>query len=85
MVLGSGQFSRRLVVVIALLVGAAAAQRGGSKGTPGTPSRGTPSTNPNSSLSPTTTDRTATPLFISGKVMLESGGTLPEPVPIERV
>jgi Tfp pilus assembly protein PilF len=85
MVLGSGQFSRRLVVVIALLVGAAAAQRGGSKGTPGTPSRSTPSTNPNSSLSPSTTDRSASPLFISGKVMLESGGTLPEPVPIERV
>lgn len=85
MVLGSGRFSTRLVILMALLVAAAAAQRGGSKGTSGTPSRSTPSTNSNSSLNPNTTDRTASPLFISGKVMLEGGGTLPEPVPIERV
>ena len=92
MVLGSGRFSTRLVIVIALLTVAATAQRGiGAKGPTGgptgTPSRNTPTTIPNSNptLGPSPTDRTASPLFISGKVLLEGGGPLPEPVPIERV
>jgi Tfp pilus assembly protein PilF len=82
MVLGSRRFSARLVVVIALLASAATAQRGtGSKGSSGTPSVNTPSTNRTLG----TADSIARPLFISGKVTLEGGGTLPEPVPIERV
>lgn len=92
MVLGSGRFSTRLVVVIALLAATATAQRGvgakGPTGSPaGTPSRNTPTTIPNSNspLSTSPIDRTASPLFISGKVLLEGGGPLPEPVPIERV
>jgi Tfp pilus assembly protein PilF len=64
-----------------LLASAAAAQRGtGSTGS-GTPSRNIPSPN----RSPNATDGMSRPLFISGKVMLQGGGALPEPVPIERV
>jgi Tfp pilus assembly protein PilF len=91
MVLGSSRFITQLVVVITLLAAAATAQRGGGSkgptgGPTGTPSRNTPSISPNSNpLSPSTTDRNANPLFISGKVLLEGGGPLPEPVPIERV
>ena len=59
----------------------ASAQRGGgSTGSTGTPSRSTPSTR-----TPTLPDASARPIFVSGKVMLQGGGTLPEPVPIERV
>src|SRR5579864_247297 len=58
----------------------AMAQRGpGSTGSPGTTSRNIPSSRTSS-----TPDNTR-PLFVSGKVMVEGGGTLPEPVPIERV
>ena len=81
MVLRSIRFSTRLAFVIVLLASAAAAQRGtGSTGS-GTPSRNIPSTN----RSPNATDGMSRPVFISGKVMLQGGGALPEPVPIERV
>ncbi len=45
--------------------------------------------NPNrtgtSSRTPATPDISAQPIFVSGKVLLEGGGSLPEPVAIERV
>lgn len=82
MVLSSGRFGTRLVVIIALLASAAVAQRGsGSSGSPGVPSRNIPSAN----RTPGTTESINRPLFISGKVMLQGGGALPEPVPIERI
>jgi Tfp pilus assembly protein PilF len=81
MVLRLVRFSTRLSVVIFLLAAVTAAQRtGGSPGS-GTTTRNTPSVN----RTPSTTDTMAKPIFISGKVMLEGGGSLPEPVPIERV
>ena len=81
MVLDSSRFSTRLVVVVALFVSAAAAQRGtGSTGSTGGPTRNLPSTTRNPS-----TDSINRPLFIYGKVMLQGGGALPEPVPIERI
>jgi len=67
------------VFVIVLLGSAATAQRGGSTSS-GTPSRTGPSTR-----TPGAPDVSSRPIFVSGKVMLESGGALPEPVPIERV
>ena len=78
MVPGSCRFSTWIALVIALFASAATAQRGGS--TSSSPSRNIPSTR-----TPGMPDSTTKPLFISGKVMLEGGGSLPEPVPIERV
>jgi Tfp pilus assembly protein PilF len=75
---GSCRFSTLIAFVIALLPPAATAQRGGS--TSSSPSRNIPSTR-----TPGTPDSSTKPLFISGKVMLEGGGALPEPVAIERV
>lgn len=77
MVPGSCRFSTWIALVIALLAPAATAQRGS---TSSSPSRNIPSTR-----TPGMPDSTTKPLFISGKVMLEGGGSLPEPVPIERV
>jgi tetratricopeptide (TPR) repeat protein len=61
-----------------LLGGAAAAQRTGGGSTPG---RG--SSPPN--RTPTGPDLSTQPTFIAGKVMLDGGATLPEPVAIERL
>jgi Tfp pilus assembly protein PilF len=58
----------------------ATAQRGGSTNSPGASSRATPSTR-----TPGSADVNTRPIFVSGKVMLQGGGALPEPVPIERV
>jgi hypothetical protein len=77
MVPGSCRFSTWIALVIALLAPAATAQRGS---TSSSPSRNIPS-----ARTPGTPDSSTKPLFISGKVMLEGGGSLPEPVPIERV
>jgi Tfp pilus assembly protein PilF len=75
---------RKFVICFTLVaVGAvsAVAQRGpGSSTSAGTPSRGNPSTR-----TPGTPDPSSRPIFVSGKVMLQGGGALPEPVPIERV
>ena len=80
MELGSYRFSTCVAVAIVVLLGpAATAQRGGSTSS-GTPSRSAPSTR-----TPGTPDMSSRPLFVSGKVMLQGGGALPEPVPIERV
>jgi Tfp pilus assembly protein PilF len=68
------------IFIIGLLGSAATAQRGGSTSSAGTPSRSTPSTR-----TPGTPDMSSRPIFVSGKVMLQGGGSLPEPVPIERV
>jgi len=76
----SARSSARLMIVIALLVATATAQRGGSTGS-GAPSRGTSSTRTPSAAP----DASTKPVFVSGKVMLQGGGALPEPVPIERV
>lgn len=67
-----------ILILVATLATAAAAQRGG--GTSNTPSR------PNAPSRPMNTpDPSLQPVFVSGKVLLEGGGSLPEPVAIERV
>ena len=71
----------RLMIAIALLVSTATAQRGSGSTGSGTPSRGTPSIRTPSAAP----DASTKPVFVSGKVMLQGGGALPEPVPIERV
>jgi Tfp pilus assembly protein PilF len=81
MVLVSGRSSTRFMIVIALLVSTATAQRGsGSSGSTAAASRSAPSTR-----TPGAPDASTKPVFVSGKVMLQGGGALPEPVPIERV
>ncbi|HLK08823.1 MAG TPA: hypothetical protein VKV30_12790 [Candidatus Angelobacter sp.] len=78
------RFRRFVICLMIVMVWAgtlATAQRGsGSSGSAGTPSRSTPSTR-----TPNTPDTSTKPIFVSGKVMLQGGGALPEPVPIERV
>jgi Tfp pilus assembly protein PilF len=66
-------------VGIILLAQLAAAQRG-STGSSGTTSRTV--TPPRTSTTP---DASIQPVFVSGKVLLQGGGALPESVPIERV
>jgi Tfp pilus assembly protein PilF len=67
------------LIGFALLAAVAAAQRGGSGGSSNPP-------RPNSApRAPNTPDASVQPIFISGKVLLEGGGVLPEPVAIERV
>jgi hypothetical protein len=68
-----------LAVGIVLLAQVAAAQRG-SPGSSNTTSRTTAP-----SRTPTAPDSSLQPVFVSGKVLLQSGGVLPEPVAIERV
>lgn len=64
-----------LVFVIFLLVQMAAAQKGGSNNNTRVPPR----------IPPPTDNTTPQPIFISGRVALEGGQTLAEPVAIERV
>ena len=74
----SSNFRAWILISMAMLATAAMAQRGGSGSS--TPARsGTPSRNPS------TPDPSLQPVFISGKVLLEGGGVLPEPVAIERI
>lgn len=76
---GFYRLSTRIALVIALLAPAATAQRGsGNSSSPS--SRNIPATR-----TPSTPDTYARPIFVSGKVLLEGGGVLAEPVPIERV
>ena len=77
--LGSSQFRIWFVVTIAFLSHGAAAQRG-SSGSSSSPSR--TAAPPRSATTPDTSFR---PVFVSGKVLLEGGGSLPEPVAIERI
>jgi Flp pilus assembly protein TadD len=77
----SGRSSTRLMIATVLLVSTATAQRGsGSSGSAGASSRSIPSTRTTGAP-----DTSTKPVFVSGKVMLQGGGPLPEPVPIERV
>jgi tetratricopeptide (TPR) repeat protein len=77
--LSSSQFRTWLLVGVVVLSPAAMAQRG-STGTSNTPSRTTTPSRTNSAP-----DTSTQPVFVSGKVLLENGGVLPEPVAIERV
>ncbi|HKV91667.1 MAG TPA: tetratricopeptide repeat protein [Candidatus Angelobacter sp.] len=77
MTLSSSRFRALVLVSITALTSAAIAQRG-TTGSSNNSSRATP---PNRS----NTEASIQPIFISGKVMLEGGGTIPEPVAIERV
>ena len=77
----SSRSSARLMIVIALFVSTATAQRGGGSTGSGSSSRSTPSIRTPSAAP----DASTKPVFVSGKVMLQGGGALPEPVPIERV
>ena len=69
-----------VLVVAAILAQTAAAQKGGSGGSGSSSGRGTAP-----SRTPTTNDTSLQPLFISGRVAIEGGGSLAEPVAIERV
>ena len=76
----SSLFRLLLIVAIALALPCILEAQKGGKGT----SIGKPSTSPSSS--PTTTQPSSLqPLFISGKVLVDGGGSPPEPVVIERV
>ena len=78
--LNSSLFRIWVAVGIVLLAQAAVAQRGGSSGSSGTSSR---TVSP--PRTPTAPDTSLQPVFVSGKVLLQGGGVLPEPVAIERV
>lgn len=77
MTLSSSRFRAWILVSITALTSAAIAQRG-TTGSGNSSSRAIP---PNRS----NTTNSIQPIFISGKVMLEGGGAIPEPVAIERV
>lgn len=77
-------FFCRIALITALLVTGAQAQKNGGSGgsrTPGSIPRNTPPPPPGNNLP----DTNARPIFISGRVILEGGGRLPEPVAIERI
>ena len=75
------RFIAQITFVLVLLALAAPAQRGtGSTGS----ASGAHSLPPTTRI-PSSPDASNKPIFISGKVMLQGGGALPEPVPIERV
>jgi len=67
------------VIVVSLLLQVAAAQRT-SGGNPGAGRNNIPSRTP-----PASPDNNIQPLFVSGRVVLDGGGALPEPVAIERI
>jgi len=75
----SSLFRTLAAVGIILLAQLAGAQRG-SSGSSGTTSRTV--TPPRTTTTP---DASVQPVFVSGKVLLQGGGVLPEPVAIERV
>jgi Tfp pilus assembly protein PilF len=77
MTFSSSPFRASILAGITLLTSAAIAQRGSN---PGAGSRTSPS-----SRAPATPDVSAQPVFLSGKVLLEGGGALPESVAIERI
>jgi hypothetical protein len=77
--LSSSRFRTCSAVGILLLAQLAAAQRG-STGSSGAASRTV--TPPRTATTP---DSSIQPVFVSGKVLLQGGGVLPEPVPIERI
>lgn len=79
MISSSSRLRAWILIWFSLLATVAAAQRGGSGGSSNPPRPSAPPRAPN------TPDASIQPIFISGKVLLEGGGVLPEPVAIERV
>jgi Tfp pilus assembly protein PilF len=79
MISRSTWFRAGTLIFLFALAAMAAAQRGGTGGSSNPPRPVNPPRTPNSP------DASLQPMFISGKVMLEGGGSLAEPVPIERV
>jgi hypothetical protein len=77
MILSSSWFRTCILVGATLISSGAAAQRAG--GGSNSPARTT------TPRTPTTPDVATMPVFVSGKVLLEGGGVLPEPVAIERI
>lgn len=78
--MSSSSFFRAWILIgMATLATAAMAQRGSNTGSSSTSRSNVPS------RTPTTPDASLQPVFVSGKVLLEGGGILPEPVAIERV
>jgi len=80
MIFGSSRFRTWLWIGFALLPLAATAQRPTTGNTNSNSRTPTPATRPNA-----TPDAIIQPVFVSGKVLLESGGPLPETVAIERI
>lgn len=78
--LSSYLFRTCAAVGIGLLSQLAVAQRGSTGSTTNPTSRITPPSRTN-----TVPDTSLQPVFVSGKVMLQGGGALPEPVAIERI
>lgn len=66
------------LIVVFIFIQTACAQRKGGGGTGAPPSRSSIPTSPS-------TDTSLQPLFIAGRVALEGGGNLSEPVAIERI
>ncbi len=79
MIFRSSHFRTWVLIGIAVLAQAAVAQRGSSN------SSSTPSRTTSPSRTTTAPDTSTQPMFVSGKVLLENGGVLPEPVAIERI
>jgi len=78
MTLSASRYRAWILIGVAMLASVAYSQRPSTPGaTP--PRTGGPNRTPN------TPDLTPQPVFVSGKVMLEGGGALPEPVAIERI
>jgi tetratricopeptide (TPR) repeat protein len=77
--MSSSQCKTWIFIAIAALSTVALGQRGSNTGS----SASRPNTSQRSQ--PTPTDNPAQPIFLSGKVVLEGGGVLAEPVAIERV
>lgn len=78
MTLSASRYRVWILIGIAALGSAAVAQRTVNPGAP-------PRTSGIPNRSPNAPDLSTQPMFISGKVVLEGGGTLPEPVAIERI
>jgi tetratricopeptide (TPR) repeat protein len=79
MILSSSHFRAWMLLGVAVFVQAAAAQP-----KPGAPPSATTRANV-PSRTPTTPDPSVQPTFISGRVLVEGGGALAEPVAIERI
>jgi len=75
----SSMFRAWILAGIAVLSSAAFAQRSSTSNNPNNTRPGGPS------RTPTGPDLSNQPVFVSGKVMLEGGGSLTEPVAIERI
>ncbi len=77
---GPSRVAAWIVIVISLLLQTAAAQRTGGGGNPGAGRSNIPSRTPT-----TSPDINTQPVFVSGRVILDGGGAIPEPVAIERI